>query len=123
MIDADTRLVVFQDVAVDLAYPWLMYVWEHAFENPYAAAVPEDFSCNGNRGDVTNDLFIHNNFLTNIFGSPESAGQVNSNPFLKARIIECEAFHATMANFVTVDFVSIGDTIITVDELNALGAY
>ena len=123
MIDADTRLVVFQDVAVDLAYPWLMYVWEYAFENPYAAAVPEDFSCNGNRGDVTNDLFIHNNFLTNIFGSPESAGQVNSNPFLKARIIECEAFHATMANFVTVDFVSIGDTIITVDELNALGAY
>ena len=123
MIDADTRLVVFQDVAVDLAYPWLMYVWEHAFENPYAAAVPEDFSCNGNRGDVTNDLFIHNNFLTNIFGSPESAGQVNSNPFLKARIIECEAFHATMANFVTVDFVSIGDTIITVDELNALGPY
>jgi hypothetical protein len=103
MIDADTRLVVFQDVAVDPTYPWLMYVWEYAFETDYAAATPEDFSCDGNRGDTTNDLFIYNNFLTNIFGSPSSAEQVNYNPFLKDRINECETFHATMANFVTVD--------------------
>ncbi|MDE0930457.1 MAG: hypothetical protein OSA77_07210 [Halioglobus sp.] len=123
MIDADTRLVVFQDVAVYPSYPWQMYVWDHAFETHYAAATPEDFSCNVNRGNPSHDLFIFNNFLTNIFGSPESAEQVNSNPFLKARIIECEAFHATMANFVTVDFVSIGDTVISVDELNASGSY
>ena len=123
MIDAGTRLVVFQDVSVYPSYPWQMYVWDYAFETNYAAVTPEDFSCNVNRGNPNHDLFIFNNFLTSIFGSPESAEQVNSNPFLVTRINECEAVRAAMANFVTVDFISIGDTIITVDELNALGSY
>jgi hypothetical protein len=123
MIDAGTRLVVLQDVSVDPSYPWLMNVWEYAFETHYAAATPEDFSCNHNRGNPANDLFIFNNFLTNIFGSPASAEQVNYNPALMARIRECEALHATMANFVTVDFIDIGNTIITTEELNALGSY
>ena len=123
MIDAGTRLVVFQDVSVYPSYPWQMYVWDYAFETNYAAVTPEDFSCNVNRGNPNHDLFIFNNFLTSIFGSPASAEQVNSNPFLVTRINECEAVRAAMANFVTVDFISIGDTIITVDELNALGPY
>ena len=79
MIDAGTRLVAFQDIATDPAYPWLMNVWEFAFETDYAS-VPADFSCEHNRGNSTNDLFIFNNFLTNVFGSPESAEQVNYNP-------------------------------------------
>ena len=123
MIDAGTRLVVFQDVSVYPSYPWQMYVWDYAFETNYAAATPEDFSCDVNRGNPNHDLFIFNNFLTSVFGSPESAEQVNSNPFLVTRINECEAVRAAMANFVTVDFISIGDTVITVDELNALGPY
>ena len=123
MIDAGTRLVAFQDIATDPAYPYLMNIWESAFETDYSAAIPEDFSCEHNRGNPNNDLFIFNNFLTNVFGSPESAEQVNYNPFLTARINECEAFHATMANFVTVDFISIGDTKITVDELNREGSF
>ena len=123
MIDAGTRLVAFQDIATDPAYPYLMNIWESAFETDYSAAVPEDFSCDHNRGNPNNDLFIFNNFLTNVFGSPESAEQVNYNPFLTARINECEAFHATMANFVTVDFISIGDAKITVDQLNSTGSF
>ena len=123
MIDAGTRLVVFQDVSVYPSYPWQMYVWDYAFETNYAAVTPEDFSCNVNRGNPNHDLFIFNNFLTSIFGSPASAEQVNSNPFLVTRINECEAVRAAMANFVTVDFISIGDTKITVDELNREGSF
>ncbi len=123
MIDAGTRLVVLQNVAANPSYPWLMYVWASAFETDYAAAVPDDFSCAVNRGAPTSDLFIFNHFLTDIFGSPALAAQVNHNPVLLDRINECEALYGTPANFVTVDFVDIGDTLSTIEALNALGAF
>lgn len=123
MIDAGTRLVVLQDTAVDPSYPWLMNVWSHAFETHYSWAAPEDFNCDVNRGDAANDLFIFNHFLTGVFGAPELAEQVNYNPLLIDRINECEAFQAAPANFVTVDFVDIGDAISTVKSLNDTGGF
>ena len=118
MIDAGSRLVVLQDVAVNPAYPWLMNVWTHAFETHFSASVPEDFSCADNRGTPGSDLFIFNHFLTDVFGSPALAEQVNHNPLLQERIAECELTHGAIANFVTVDFVDIGDVLTTIDELN-----
>jgi hypothetical protein len=123
MIDAGTRLVVLQDKAINPSYPWLMNVWDHAFETHYTASAPGDFSCAPNRGNTSNDLFIFNHFLTGTFGSPTLAAQVNYNPLLLNRINECEAFHATTANFVTVDFVDIGDTLTTIKTLNDVGAF
>ncbi len=118
MVEGGSRLVVLQDVAVNPAYPWLMNVWTHAFETHFSAAVPEDFSCADNRGAPGNDLFIFNHFLTEVFGSPALAEQVNHNPLLQDRVVECELFHGAKANFVTVDFVDIGDALITIDTLN-----
>lgn len=123
MIDDGTRLVVLQDKAIDPASPWLMNVWSHAFETHFSAATPADFSCADNRGTPSNSLFIFNHFLTNIFGAPELAEQVNHNPLLIYRINECEAFHGKLANFVTVDFVSIGDTVHAVNTLNRIGGF
>ena len=123
MIDAGTRLVVLQDKALEPGLPWLMNVWSHAFETHYSAAAPENFSCALNRGTSTNALFIFNHFLTGVFGAPELAEQVNYNPFLLNRINECEAFHGSPGNFVTVDFVDIGDTVAAVKTLNDIGGF
>lgn len=123
MIDAGTRLVVLQDKAADPDFPWLMNVWEHAFETHYSAATPQDFSCAVNRGTSSNDLFIFNHFLTGVFGAPELAEKVNYNPLLLDRINECEALHAAPANFVTVDFVDIGDAVSAVQALNDIGGF
>ncbi len=123
MIDDGTRLIVLQDESADPLYPWLMNVWSLAFETRFSAQAPGDFSCVRNRGAQSNDLFIFNHFLTEIFGAPELAEQINFNPLLLDRINECEAFHATMANFVTVDFVDIGDTVATVKALNDMGGF
>ena len=123
MVDAGTRLVVLQDRAVNPGYPWLMNVWTHAFETHFSAATPADFSCADNRGEPSSELFIFNHFLTDVFGSPALAGQVNYNPLLTNRINECEALYATPANFVAVDFVSIGDTLAAIEALNSLGGF
>jgi hypothetical protein len=81
--------------------------------------VPADFSCNHLRGSPSNDLFILNHFLTNVFGSPALANQVNHNPLLVDRVNACETFQSTVANFITVDFVDLGDTLAVVDAMNA----
>lgn len=120
MIDAGDRLVVLQDEDVDATYPWLMDVWDHSFETHFSASVPEDFSCAHLRGTPSNPLFILNHFLTNVFGSPALAAQVNGNPFLIDRANECEAFHSRAATFVTVDFTDIGDVSSAVATLNGV---
>lgn len=123
MIDSGKRLVVLQDRSANPLYPWQMNVWSHAFETHFSAATPADFSCAHNRGTPTNALFIFNHFLTEVFGSPTLAEQVNFNPYLRSRIDECEAFQGAVANFVTIDFVSIGDTLETVNDLNGVGGF
>lgn len=121
LIDSGERLVVLQDRSVDSQYPWLMHVWTWAFETGFSNAVPSDFTCNGNRGNTSSDLFILNHFLTNVFGSPELAAQVNGNPLLIDRAEQCEAVHGRAATFVTVDFSDIGDVFAAVDILNGVG--
>jgi len=65
LIDAGTRLVVFQEkLPEDDAYPWLMRIWDHAWETPFSAATPEDLVCDPNRGDPANPIFLLNHFLT-----------------------------------------------------------
>lgn len=123
LIDSGQRLIIFKDRATNPLYPAQMNVWSHAFETPFSAASADDFSCAVNRGNPSNTLFIFNHFLTQIFGSVELAEQVNYNPLLRNRIDQCESFHGTIANFVTVDHISIGDTVEAVNTLNAAGAF
>lgn len=117
MIAADRRLVVFTD-SQGGTYPWYHQVWSYAFETHYSWANPQAMNCNPNRGDPSHSLFILNHFLTQVFGSPELASQVNFNPFFIDRALQCEAERGTLPNFVTVDFHDIGDTYAVVDALN-----
>lgn len=119
MIDAGERLVVFTDRRADSElYPWYLYVWDYAFETPFSFARPEDLSCAPNRGRASNVLFILNHFLTQSFGRPQLARQINFNPLFLDRARECETANERVANFVTVDFYDIGDVLSVVRELN-----
>ena len=117
MIEDGKRLVVFTDLDGG-ARDWYLPVWDFAFETNYSFAEPEDLSCDPNRGNPENSLFILNHFLTQTFGSEELAEQVNFNPLLEDRIEECALRNDRLPNFVTVDFYNIGDTLADVAALN-----
>ena len=117
MIAAGERVVVLTDAAGG-ERPWLLYTWEHAWETHWSAEVPEDLSCEPNRGDPTNALFILNHFLTDPVSLPELAAQVNDPDFLEARARECWAEHGHIPNFVAVDFYATGDVLGVVEALN-----
>lgn len=119
LIAADTRLVVFSDNATG-TLPWHLPVWDHAFETHWSAKTVDDFSCDPNRGDPANPLFILNHFLTNPAASKQLAAVANANPFFLERARECQEATDRLPNFVTVDFASIGDTGAVVDALNGV---
>lgn len=124
MISANTRCVVFSDV--DDASPsqgWYHYMWTNMVETHYSVNDINDFTCDFNRGDSINDLFIFNHFVTNAVlgtGLEAEAEIANSNPFLINRALQCQQEKAKFPNFVTVDFVDLGDAKLVVDQLNDL---
>ncbi|MFN8600749.1 MAG: PI-PLC domain-containing protein [Candidatus Binatia bacterium] len=119
MIATDRRLVVFTDNQGG-TYDWYHNVWAYAFETHYSFATPANLSCTPNRGNPANDLFILNHFLTQTFGSPTLAEQINHDPLFIDRANQCAAEDAHLPNFVTVDHYQIGDVFPVVDALNGL---
>jgi hypothetical protein len=117
MIDEDARLVVFTD-APEGGPPWMHALWDHAFETHFSVKATEDLSCETNRGDPNNALFILNHFLTNPFAHISNAEKVNTADLVLDRSQECWQAVDHRPNFVVVDYVSIGDVKSVVDTLN-----
>lgn len=79
-----------------------------------------DYSCDIlDRGTFADDnFFVLNHFVTNPVASPSFAHEVNWNPFLEERVKKCEEAVGQRANFVAIDFWSIGDTVKLAQTMN-----
>ncbi len=124
MINANERLVILSDA--DDAAPgqeWYHYVWDYAVETHYSVYSSDGFTCDFNRGDSINDLFILNHFITDQtlgVGWEDSALIANSNPFFTLRAQTCQQLKQKFPNFPTVDFYEVGDALQVVDILNGI---
>ena len=126
MIDNDNRLVIFSDVDdASSSQNWYHYVWDYAAETHYSVGTINDFTCDFNRGDPLNDLFIFNHFVTDAnlgYGLYNESNDVNANPFFITRAQNCQNQTNKFPNFVTVDYYELGDGLAVVEELNILNA-
>ena len=124
MIDNDNRLVIFSDVDdASSSQNWYHYVWDYAVETHYSVNTIDDFTCDFNRGDPLNDLFIFNHFVTDAtlgYGLYTESNDVNSNPFFITRALDCQNQTNKFPNFVTVDYYELGDGLTVVDQLNGI---
>ena len=124
MIDNDSRLVIFTDVDdASSSQNWYHYVWDYAVETHYSVGTINDFTCNFNRGDPLNDLFIFNHFVTDAtlgYGLYNESNDVNANPFFINRALDCQNQTNKFPNFVTVDYYELGDGLDVVDQLNGI---
>jgi hypothetical protein len=122
MINNNTRLVLFTDKDDAVAdQSWYHYIWDHAVETHFTVHKPSDFNSKFNRGDSANELFILNHFETKSLlgtGNKKAAKEVNTNPFFMNRVLNCYRETGKFPNFITVDFVEIGDGMNVVNELN-----
>ncbi len=124
MINTDKRLVILSDVDDGSATQgWYHYMWTHAVETDYANNAISDFSCDFNRGDPANDLFILNHFITDAtlgVGLPQEAATVNGNPYFINRVLQCQVEAGKFPNFITVDFYEEGNSMSVVNTMNGL---
>jgi hypothetical protein len=123
MIDDSTRLVVFSDKDDAGFLAWYHYVWDYAVETNWSNNSRGDFSCDFNRGEPENDLFIVNHFVTDAtigIGLPDSASLLNALPYIEDRVTQCQYETGKVANFLTVDFYANGDVMEAVDRLNGI---
>lgn len=130
MIDLDKRIVLFSDNEVENSPSWFHFLWEHAVETHFSNESIDDFSCNLNRGEEQNSLFILNHFITNfllvlsnIELYYEQVEEVNSNPYFINRVYDCALEVDKFPNFITVDFYDVGDCMQVVNILNELPEY
>ena len=126
MIDNDNRLVIFSDVDdASSSQNWYHYVWDYAAETHYSVGTINDFTCDFNRGDPLNDLFIFNHFVTDAnlgYGLYNESNDVNANPFFITRALGCQNQTNKFPNFITIDYYELGDGLAVVDQLNGLNA-
>lgn len=126
MIDNDNRLVIFTDVNdASSSQNWYHYVWDYAVETHYSVSTINNFTCDFNRGDPLNDLFIFNHFVTDAtlgYGLYTESNDVNANPFFINRALDCQTQTNKFPNFVTVDYYELGDGLDVVDHLNGVTA-
>jgi len=124
MIDYDNRLIIFSDVDdASSSQNWYHYVWDYAVETHYSVDAINDFTCDFNRGDPMNDLFIFNHFVTDGtlgYGLYNESNDVNANPFFINRALDCQTQTNKFPNFVTVDYYELGDGLAVVDQLNGI---
>jgi len=108
MINSNNRLVIFTDVDdASSSQLWYHYVWDYAVETHYSVNTINNFTCDFNRGDPVNDLFIFNHFVTNAtlgYGMYNESNDVNANPFFINRALDCQTQTNKLPNFVTVDY-------------------
>ena len=96
--------------------------WEATFtETPFAFGLRSDFSCEPNRGDEDNPLFLINHWLTTGIPVREAAVAVNSRVALLERVEDCRRERGRSPTVLATDFVETGDLVAVVDELNGVG--
>jgi hypothetical protein len=126
MINNNSRLVIFTDVDdASSSQSWYHYVWDYAVETHYSVGNINDFTCDFNRGNPLNDLFILNHFVTDAtlgYGLYDESDDVNANPFFINRALDCQNQTNKFPNFVTVDYYELGDGLAVVDQLNGVTA-
>jgi hypothetical protein len=115
LIEADTPVVVFaENVAGE--FDWYHDAFAYTQDTPFSFETAEDFSCDLNRGDTDNALFLVNHWLSP--ASPTSADEVNDAAVVEGRFEACGDERGQMPNLIAVDFYSRGDIVETVAELN-----
>lgn len=118
MIDAGQRLVVSAEVSGPPP-DWYMHAWDLFWDNPYDYTSADEFSCELNRGDAANPLFLLNHWLGPL-PSEEAAAEVNTAAVLGAHAERCAQEAGRLPTLVAVDHYELGDLFEVVHALNGL---
>jgi len=118
MIDGGTRLVV----SAEFSGPppaWYHHAWSLFSDSPYTFDSVDAFSCELNRGEEDNELFLLNHWIGNPLPNEAASREANAADVLRARVDDCRAARGRLPTLLAVDHHDVGDLLTVVGELNA----
>jgi hypothetical protein len=120
LIDAQTTVVVMTESGSG-QLPWNHPYQTLAFDTPYSAEYPKDLRCEVGRGKLSNRLMVLNHFLTRgLQPHDKLAAEINHNPGLLQRVLDCQAKLGRKVNLIAVDWHREGDVLAVARTLNGL---
>lgn len=117
MIDSNRRVFVMVEEDGS-GVEWLHPAFEFSQETPFSFAAADEFTCTMNRGSAGSPLFVINHFITLARPSNQS---INDAEILLTRAEACSQERGRLPNLLAVDYVTRGDVMSVVDELNGVG--
>ena len=117
MLDAGTRVVVGAEFS-EPPPAWYHHAWDLWFDTPYSFESIDAFSCELNRGEPANPLFLVNHWISNPLSLESSAVEANAAGVLLGRAEDCEAAWGQPVNLLAVDHYAVGDLFAVARTLN-----
>jgi hypothetical protein len=96
------------------------HFYDLAWDTPYSFKSPSEFSCQQNRGNRQNALFLLNHWLENPLPDENLSRTANAHDLLLSRARQCQMESGKLPNFVAVSHYAVGDLFAVVRELNGL---
>lgn len=115
LVDAGTRVVVATENDAG-GFAWYHAAFELMQDTPFTFESVDDFTCELNRGEPDNPLFLVNHWLSPV--APSAADVANRADVLDERIVDCLEVRDRIPNLIAVDFHDRGDLLDFVDRLN-----
>ena len=123
MIDNEKRLVIFtNNIDAASSVDHFHYTWLHARETNRNISDADDFDCDLEQGNATNELVILNHYVVPLLGggSQGDAETVNEFEFLLDRTVSCWQATGQKPNFINIDLYRTGDLFTVCDSLNRM---
>lgn len=118
MIESNHRVVVFAE-SEGPPPAWYMHGWDEFSDTPYSFETVDDLNCDLNRGQLENDLFLMNHWLSDPLSRLPLAEEANTYDVLSARANKCKT-ERKLPNLIAVDFYATGALFDVVNELNGV---
>jgi hypothetical protein len=99
---------------------WYHHFYDLAWDTPYSFKSTSEFSCQQNRGNRQNALFLLNHWIENPLPDENLSRTANARDVLLARARQCQMESGKLPNFVAVSHYAVGDLFAVVRELNGL---
>lgn len=119
LVAADRRILLMAQGGGGAA-DWYVDAWTWTFDTPYSFESTADFTCDSNRGDPENPLFLVNHWVSDPLSTEENAAVANAAAVLEARALACQEQWGRPVNTLAVDHYAVGDLFSVVRRLNGL---
>lgn len=121
LVDSNRRLLMFAERGDADAPAWYPHAYDWFQETVFKFDSIKGFTCEANRGEPDNPLFLVNHWVSASPPDPSLAAKANTRAVLDQRVEQCRRDRGLTPSVIAVDFASKGDVVAVSAALTGRG--